>query len=122
MEKSERTSIIDIPVALLAGFSITSLGVVVLALSLLGLSVSEEMVDGGILIIYILSCFMAGRIMGKKRKTKRFLRGIFIGVMYYFVLFLASFLLGDSLEFVISDVVTSLMICSGSATLGGMLS
>ena len=122
MEKRERTSIIDIPIALLAGFSITSLGVVVLALSLLGLSVSEEMVDGGILIIYILSCFMAGRIMGKKRKTKRFLRGIFIGVMYYFVLFLASFLLGDSLEFVISDVVTSLMICSGSATLGGMLS
>ena len=122
MVKRERTSIIDIPIALLVGFSVTGVGVFVLALSLLGLSISEEMVDGGILIIYILSCFMAGRILGKKRKTKRFLWGICIGMMYYSFLFSASFLSGDSLECVISDVVTSLVICIGSAILGEMLS
>ena len=122
MEKRERISIIDIPIALLVGFSVTGVGVFVLALSLLGLSISEEMVDGGILIIYILSCFMAGRIMGKKRRTKRFLWGVCIGMMYYSVLFSASFLLGDSLECVISDVVTSVVICIGSAILGEMIS
>ena len=122
MEKRERTPIIDIPIALLVGFSITSLGVVVLALSLLGLSVSEEMVDGGILIIYILSCFMAGRIIGRKRKTKRFLWGMFIGMVYYTVLYLISFWITNTPDTAMSDVLTTLMICSGSATLGGMLS
>ena len=122
MSNNKRTLLWDIPIVLVVAFGITCIGVVGLALCLLVFSISEEMVEGGILLLYILSCFMAGVIMGKKRKIKRFLWGMFIGVMYYSVLYAASFLLVDSLEYVMADVVTSLMVCCASATLGGMLS
>ena len=122
MERKERTSIIDIPIALLTGLSVTSVGVVVLALCLLMLSISEEMVEVGILMIYILSCFMAGMIIGRKRKNRRFLWGMLIGVVYYSVLYIATIFVVNTPDAVVSDVMTTLIICSGSATLGGMLS
>ena len=122
MERKERTSIIDIPIALLTGLSVTSVGVVVLALCLLMLSISEEMVEVGILMIYILSCFMAGMIIGRKRKNRRFLWGMLIGVVYYSVLYIATIFVVNTPDAVVSDVMTTLIICMGSATLGGMLS
>ncbi len=120
--KMRRTAIIDIPIALIVGFSITAAGVVILAVCLLLCSISEEMVDVGILIIYIISCFGAGMIIGRKRKTRRFLWGMLIGVVYYSVLYLTSFLLVGPSHSVMNDVVTTLMICCGGATIGGMLS
>lgn len=117
-----RFSIIDIPIALIVGFIITGAGIIALAICLLLFSISEEMVDGGILIIYILSCFIAGMIIGRKRKTKRFLWGMLIGLVYYSVLYLASFLMVEPTHSLMSDVITTWMICCGSATLGGMLS
>ena len=121
-EKNKRTPMIDIPIALLAGFSLTCVGVIILALSLLLFSISEEMINGGILIIYVLSCFVTGYVIGKRRKTKRVLWGVFIGVMYYSLLFAASLLVVGSTDASGYDIVTSLMVCCGSATLGGMLS
>ena len=121
-EKNKSTSIIDIPISILVGFAITCVGVIILALCLLLLSLSEEMIDGGILILYILSCFMAGFVIGKRRKTRRFLWGIFIGIMYYSLLFAATFFVVSSTDANIYDVVTSLLVCCGSAAFGGMLS
>lgn len=121
-EKMRRTPIIDIPIALIAGFIITGAGVVTLAVCLLLCSISEEMVDVGILVIYIISCFVAGMIIGRKRKTRRFFWGMLIGVVYYSVLHLTSFLLVGASHSVMTDMVTTLMICCGGATLGGMLS
>ena len=121
-EKNKNTSIIDIPIAILVGFSITCVGVIILALCLLLLSLSEEMIDWGILVLYILSCFMAGFVIGKRRKTRRFLWGIFIGIMYYSLLFAATFFVVSSTDTNIYDVVTSLLVCCGSAAFGGMLS
>ena len=121
-EKNKRTPMIDVPTALLVGFILTCVGVILLALCLLLFSVSEEMIDGGVLIIYILSCLVAGFVIGKKRKTKRVFWGVFIGVMYYFLLFVATFLVVHSTDTNGYDMVTSLMVCCGSAAFGGMLS
>ena len=120
--KNKRIPWIDIPIALVVGFAITCVGVIMLALCLLLLSLSEEMIDGGILILYILSCFMAGFVIGKRRKNRRFLWGIFIGIMYYSLLFAATFFMVSSTDTNIYDVVTSLLVCCGSAAFGGMLS
>lgn len=120
--KNKRIPWIDIPIALVVGFAITCVGVIMLALCLLLLSLSEEMIDGGILILYILSCFMAGFVIGKRRKNRRFLWGIFIGIMYYSLLFAATFFVVSSTDANIYDVATSLLVCCGSAAFGGMLS
>ena len=122
MERNRRSFIVDIPLALLAGFMITIAGVVTLAFCLLLFSISEEMVEGGILIIYIVSCFVAGVIIGRRRKYKRFLWGMFLGVAYYTVLSVVSMQIVGLPQNEIVDVVSSLVVCCGSATLGGMLS
>lgn len=112
----------DISIALIASYSLTGIGVIILALCLLFFSISKETVDAGIIVIYILSCFLAGIIIGKKQKTKRFLWGMLIGIAYYTILYFACCNIVDVSDSLMSEVITTLLICCASATLGGMLS
>lgn len=108
----------DIGIALLASFLITFLGILGLSFSLLVFPVSERVVDIGILILYILSCFVAGRIIRKRTWNKRFLWGLLIGDAYYLILVLMSVMCGSITAMSVKDVITSLVICGVSAALG----
>ena len=121
-EKKKGFPWIDIPIALLIGFIITCVGVVILAFCLFLFPISEEMVEGGVLIIYMVSCYTAGLIIGKKQKNKRFLWGMCIGIMYYSLLNLTAYFVIGSSQSIIADVITTLLVCCISATIGGMLS
>ena len=112
----------DILVSLLVGFTVTFLGVVIVALLLLLLRISEAMVDIGIIVIYIVSCLAAGFVIGKRRKSKKFLWGIVSGISYFLILLLLSVVLGNTMDNIGSDLATVLLICVGSGTLGGMIS
>ena len=112
----------DIFVSLLGGYGITFLGIVILAFLLLIFQISEDMVDVGIIIIYILACLGNGIIIGKRTKMKKFLWGMLAGGMYFLVLLLMSVILQNSFGKEGRDIVTVLFICVGSGTLGGMIS
>ena len=112
----------DIFVSLLGGYCITFLGIVILAFLLLIFQISEDMVDVGIIIIYILACLGTGIIIGKRTKTKKFLWGMLAGGMYFLVLLLMSVILQNSFGKEGRDIITVLFICVGSGTLGGMIS
>lgn len=112
----------DIFVSLLGGYGITFLGIVILAFLLLMFQISEDMVDVGIIIIYILACLGAGIIIGKRTKMKKFIWGMLAGGMYFLVLLLMSVILQNSFGKEGRDIVTVLFICVGSGTLGGMIS
>ena len=112
----------DIFVSLLGGYGITFLGIVILAFLLLMFQISEDMVDVGIIIIYILACLGTGIIIGKRTKMKKFLWGMLAGGMYFLVLLLMSVILQNSFGKEGRDIVTVLFICVGSGTLGGMIS
>ena len=113
---------LSIILLLFVGFFITMTGVLALAFCLLLFPVSEETVDAGILVLYVLSCLAAGRIWCKRRLSKRILGGILIGMTYYLILLLTAVLGGVSTNVAVKDVITSMMICGASGALGGRLS
>ena len=121
-EKNKLDYVKDIFVSLVGGYSITFLGIVILAFLLLMFQISEDMVDVGIILIYILACLGTGFIIGKRTKLKKFFWGMIGGGMYFGVLLIMSMILHNSLGGEEQDVITVLFICVGSGTLGGMIS
>ena len=121
-EKNKMDYAKDILVSLFGGYVITFLGIVIVALLLLLFQISENMVDIGIIIIYVLSCLGAGFIIGKRTKARKFLWGMVSGTIYFLILLLVSLAMKHSMGNVGSDLATDLLICIGSGTLGGMIS
>lgn len=120
--KSMPDYIKDILVALFGGYLFTFLGIILLAFLLLSFGISENMVDIGILIIYILSCLLLGVILGKRIGIRRFLWGMLGGGIYFIMLILVSLTAHHSLAGEVRDIFTTLLLCVGSGALGGMLS
>ena len=112
----------DFFVSLLGGYSVTFLGIVILAFLLLMFQISEDMVDVGIILIYILACLGTGFIIGKRIKMKKFFWGMLAGGLYFLVLLFMSMMLHNSLEGAGRDIITVFLICAGSGTVGGMIS
>lgn len=107
---------------LLCAYIITGVLLLVLALFLYRFHLSENVVTIGIIIIYIISTFVAGWISGKKIENRRFLWGLVMGGAYFFVLIGISFLINHTIQDVTMHFWTTLFVCAGSGMLGGMLS
>lgn len=106
---------------LLFAYAITTVGLMVLAFLLYKFSLDESAVNIGVIVIYVLSAFLASFVCGKKCKTRKFVWGLGIGSAYFAVLFLLSLIMDSSVVNPGSNAVTSLLICAGSGMLGGML-
>ena len=102
-----------IAVALMVSYMITLGGMIAMAFALLLFPISEEMVEVGILILYCLSCFVAGKKVGKS-----FLGGAVIGCIYYFILVNMSILCNSSTVISVKDAGISILLCASSAVLG----
>ena len=112
----------DIVISILGSYVITFLGILILALVLLLFQITEGSVDIGILVIYILAGLSAGVIAGKRTGNRKFLWGMISGAGYFLIMLLVSVVLGQNVNQLGNDVTTTMLICVGSGTLGGMLS
>ena len=112
----------DVLISLLGGYGITFLGIVIISMLLLFFQISEDMVDIGIMAIYVLACLGGGFIIGKRTKSRKFLWGMVSGVIYFAILLVVSFLVQSSMNNIGNDLVTVMLMCIGSGTLGGMIS
>jgi len=112
----------DVVVSIFGSYVVTFLGILVLAFVLLMFQITESSVDIGILIIYILAGLSAGFIVGKRTGSRKFLWGMISGAGYFLILFLLSIALGQNVNHLGNDLITTTLICIGSGTLGGMLS
>lgn len=112
----------DVLISLLGGYGITFLGIVIISALLLFFQISENMVDIGITAIYVLACLGGGFIIGKRTKSRKFLWGMVSGVIYFVILLVVSFLVQSSMKNIGNDLVTVMLMCIGSGTLGGMIS
>ena len=93
-----------------------------LALLVYRFGLSEKIVSLAIIGIYIAATFMAGYITGKRQKSRKFLWGLVMGGLYFFVLVLLSLAVNRSFQDVASNFATVFILCAGSGMLGGMLS
>lgn len=106
---------------LLLAYVITTVGLMILAFLLFKLPLGESAVSVGVIIIYIVSTFLASFICGKKCKNRKFLWGLAIGSVYFVILLFLSLIMNESVVSLGTNVVTSMLICAGSGMLGGML-
>ena len=108
-------------VAVFIGYLVTFIGIFLLALLLILLPVTEEMLDVGVLLIYVSSCIICGYLMGKNVEHK-FFGGMFAGGYYEGLLLVISYVLHGALEKDIKEVICLLALCMASGALGGMFS
>ena len=108
--------------SLLAAYIVTGLLLLLLALLLYKLQLSESVVNIGIIAIYVAACFLGGFLEGKMMQTRKFLWGGAIGRLYLAVLAIISLAVGQGFSGSSSHFVTTLILCMAGGTLGGMVS
>lgn len=91
-----------------------------LALVVFKFHINDSAVNVCIIAIYFLSNFIGGLIIGKVKKEKKFLWGFLIGLTYFAILSIASFLTLQSFYSSISSALTALVCCILGGVIGGM--
>jgi putative membrane protein (TIGR04086 family) len=108
--------------ALLVSYIITGLLLLLLALLLFKMNLDRGKISAGIIIVYILSSFIGGFIIGKSMKNRKFAWGMAIGCTYFMVLMIISFLVNKTIQSDIMHIITTFVMCTGGGMLGGMVS
>lgn len=107
---------------LLFSYILTAGLLLLLALLLYKLELSEQVVSISIIVIYVIACFFAGFVTGKQVGQQKFLWGFAMGVAYFFVLVIVSLIANHTLKDVAGNFFTVLALCSAGGMLGGMIS
>lgn len=81
----------------------------------------ESVASLGIIITYILSCFLGGLYLGHKMDKRKFLWGLGTGLCYFLILILLSVLISEGVWMDPMHILTTLAICLGAGCIGGML-
>lgn len=108
--------------ALLAGYVVTGILLMILVLLLYKIDLDEQKVTVGIVATYVISTFVGGFIMGKLVEEQKFIWGLVLGVIYFLLLFAVSFAVNHQLQSNGTNLVTTLLLCAGGGMLGGMVS
>ena len=108
--------------SLLASYIVTGRLLLVLTFFMYKFELNEKIVSAAIVGIYVVSTLIGGMIIGKLTKSKRYLWGMVLGIIYFVLLLLITLgvyrtLNGDSVS-----IVTSLILCAGGGMTGGMIS
>lgn len=108
--------------SLLASYIVTGILLLVLTFFMYKFELNEKIVSAAIVGIYVVSTLIGGMIIGKLTKSKRYLWGMVLGIIYFVLLLLITLgvyrtLNGDSV-----GIVTSLILCAGGGMTGGMIS
>lgn len=108
--------------SLLASYIVTGLLLLGLTFLVYKFELDEQLVVGSIVVIYVVSTFLGGFIIGKLTGHKKFIWGMILGGLYFVLLFLISY--GVYREFSTNglNTITTAILCIGGGTLGGMLS
>lgn len=119
--KKSSTAIVIVK-ALLAAYIVSAFILLLLAMIMYKFDPPSSVISVGIIITYLLSTFIAGFILGKVAKQKRFLWGIIVGLLYFLVIFIVSLLMSKDIFGSCGSIITVLCMCGLGGMLGGMLS
>lgn len=93
-----------------------------LALLVFRLDLSEGPVTAGILVIYVLSCMAGGFFAGKVLRREKYRWGFLVGFCYFVLLAAVSFGVQGKWDMSPAHAITTFFMCLGGGTLGGMFS
>ena len=115
-------SVVRMLKALLVSYVVTGLLLLLIAGLLYRFQLDEGKVQIGIILTYILSCFAGGFLTGKMMKSRQFLWGVLLGLLYFLIMMLVSIAVNRELQSSTAGFVTAFLLCIGGGMLGGMLS
>lgn len=121
-ERYGQTLVKDILKILFLMYVTTMILLLLLALVLFKMEPQEIVTKIWLIAVYIISGFLGGFLIGKRRKSRKFLWGCLMGVLYFGILFAVSLLLYKGLTGDIMHLLTTLVLCTASGTVGGMIS
>ncbi|MCC8103863.1 MAG: TIGR04086 family membrane protein [Clostridiales bacterium] len=107
--------------ALAVAFLTTIILLLGFAFLLLKLQLDAGKTELGILVIYVLSCFVGGWYCGRKAGQRKFLWGLLTGILYFLLLLAVSALGEEALQPALARTAIAFVLCAGGGTLGGML-
>lgn len=107
---------------LLISYLLTAVLLLLLSLFLYRFNLSEKTVSMGITAIYVVTTFLAGFIAGKKEQSKRFLWGLFMGIIYFLILTVISLIVNQGISGPGTGFFSTLILCAAGGMLGGMVS
>ena len=124
MEKRgiEQKGMLSVLKILLLMYVMTGILLLILTMLLSKFQLTESAVSIGIVVIYVLSGFVGGLLAGKKMKSRRFMWGMLMGCSYFLVLVIGSVLFQKGIDMDMSRVITTLILCTASGMIGGMVS
>lgn len=108
--------------SLLVAYLLTGILLVGLAFSMYKFGLSEKMVDIGITAIYLVANIVGGILIGKGMKNKKFLWGFLVGLLYVVMILLMSIVHNKGVHVISADGLSTLLLCIGGGTIGGMIS
>ena len=107
--------------SLLCGYIVTGFLLLILALMLYKLGLSEQNVNAGIVLIYVISTFSAGFVLGKLAGKRKFLWGLFAGITYFVLLMLITLGVYHAFQGNVTNIAVTFLLCAGGGMLGGMI-
>lgn len=108
--------------SLLCAYVVTGIMLLILTLLLYKAGLSEENVNAGIILTYVISTFAGGFVIGKLTGVKKFLWGLLAGILYFVLLLLISLGVYHSVQGELMNLLTTFLLCAGGGMLGGMVS
>ena len=121
MEK-ERTLAMDFIKILFVMYLVTFILLLLLAWVLYQMEPGELVSKVWLIAVYVISGFLGGFLIGKRTKSKKFLWGCLMGLLYFAVLLVVSLLMYKGLAEDWMHLVTTCIRCVTSGTAGGMIS
>lgn len=106
---------------IVAAFIITGILLLLLAFVLFKWELNETLMTAGTLVIYILSCFSAGFLIGKSGREHGLLWGMLAGTSYYLLLLMLSLFVSGTGNTEGMTIFLNLLICTASGMIGAMV-
>ncbi|MDD3184810.1 MAG: TIGR04086 family membrane protein [Anaerostipes sp.] len=103
-------------------YLLTGILLCTLALLMYRTDINQSAANLGVTLIYIIASLLCGIFVGKKMKHRKFLWGFLLGLLYFLILFCISCLLKQDAQLITKERITTMFLCIGGGTLGGMLS
>lgn len=120
--KGLTNKIVKLAKALIVSYVATGILLLVLALVFYKFEISNTQIYVGVVVIYVIANLLGGFIIGKITKEKRLIWGLTLGISYFIVLSIISFI--STLSFYGSGVnaLIALAACVVGGIIGGVLS
>lgn len=107
---------------LIISYLMTTTLLLILTLLMYKFRLPEGRISMGIYAVYVLSCLLGGLLAGKAMKSRRFFWGLIVGILYFGILLLMSYIQNQAILSETSHILTVLGVCAGSGMVGGMIS